>query len=79
MIQKKKKKRHGYGYQSEVLEEERGIFQPGRQRVGPCLYQEEELPTLCTCRGVCRSGGGKKRNFPLVPSVFSEKGDEVIS
>lgn len=76
MIQEKKKR---HGNQSEVLEEERGIFQAERQRVAPGLYQEEELPTLCTCRGVCRSAGGKMRNFPLVPSVFSEKGDEVIS
>lgn len=39
----------------------------------PGLQQEEELPTLCRCGGVCRAGGGKMRNFPLVPSVFSEK------
>lgn len=75
MIQEKKK---GMDIRVKYLRRREGFFSQ-RQRLGPGLQQEEELPALCTCRGVCRSGGGKMRNFPLVPSVFSEKGDEVIS
>lgn len=75
MIQEKKKR---HGHQSEVLEEERGIFQ-SETTAGARSATGGGTASLCTCRGVCRSGGGKMRNFPLVPSVFSEKGDEVIS